>query len=527
MESRRSDRPLIGRLDLFQALVRRRDEVLSGHGGLSFLEGETGVGKSTMLSTLTDDSLQHDFRVISARSEPQAPAPFQLIRAVVRAVDREAAALGAFAAPSLAFPYVAQPLVTNSFAFGVGGAPATVLRAAVSGEATSLFRSVALGDTFQADRVQLMEELATPLFALADQVPVLIAIEDLQWTDEGSLEFLEYIEPRSGVPTGLVDWHDPTLRAARTPVRAGFERLVGSGASRFSVRPLNEREVVDFVRWASPTGRRRRAGASLVRADGRKPAVPGATDQRLARRGKRPNPSRRATPRSSSGTRSGRSRRPNGGFSRSPRFSGRRAGSRSSTGPRTKMKRRSPRPWNGWSTRACSGRPRTRSSSSSGTALREELSYGLTETDRRIFTDRVAEAIEASGPRRSTRCSRSPVTSTWVASTRSRSVQSPGRAVRRRCLPTGHGAGPLEARARGASAVRADHLDGGDRTCCWRWSGSSIGVGELDRAERAVRQITDGSDMMAADRPADGTCCRCTSPWSARTRADGTRPTIS
>jgi tetratricopeptide (TPR) repeat protein len=252
MEPIRSDRPLIGRSDLYQSLVHRREEVLNGQGGITFLEGETGVGKSTLLKALADESALHEFRVISARSEPQAPVPFQLIRAIVRAVDREAAALGATAPSPLAFPYVAQPVLAPSVAFGVGGAPATVLQPGRAGESTSLFRSVALGDSFQADRVQLMEEMATPLFALAQQVPVLVGVEDVQWADEGSLEFLEFIATR--LESRRLWWigTTPPFERLEQRVRSGFERLVTSGARRVIVRPLNEREVVDFVRWASP-----------------------------------------------------------------------------------------------------------------------------------------------------------------------------------------------------------------------------------------------------------------------------------
>jgi tetratricopeptide (TPR) repeat protein len=252
MESSRPDRPLIGRADLYQALVRRREEVLRGAGGITFLEGETGVGKSTILGAISEESALQDFRVISARSEPQAPAPFQLIRAVVRAADREAAALGATAASSLAFPYVAQPMVTTSMAFGVGGAPAVVPRGEGPGEATTLFRSVTLGDSFQADRLQLMEELATPLFALAEQAPVLVAIEDLQWADEGSLDFLEFIAPRLEARRLWWIGTTPPFERLELGVRSRFERLAAAGARRHSVRPLNEREVVDFVRWVSP-----------------------------------------------------------------------------------------------------------------------------------------------------------------------------------------------------------------------------------------------------------------------------------
>ncbi len=191
MEPRPPDRPLIGRVDLYQALLRRRDEVHNGRGGITFLEGDVGVGKSTLLGALTEDSAHHEFRVVTARSEPQAPVPFQLVRTVVRAVDREAAALSATSPSPLAYPYMAQPMISTSLASAVGRTSAHARRTEAS-----LFPSVAFGDSFQTDRVQLMEELAAPLFALVDQVPVLVAIRDLQWTDEGSLDFLEYIAPR-------------------------------------------------------------------------------------------------------------------------------------------------------------------------------------------------------------------------------------------------------------------------------------------------------------------------------------------
>ncbi|MFZ0829822.1 MAG: AAA family ATPase [Thermoplasmata archaeon] len=501
MESRRSDRPLIGRLDLFQALVRRRDEVLSGHGGLSFLEGETGVGKSTMLSTLTDDSLQHDFRVISARSEPQAPAPFQLIRAVVRAVDREAAALGAFAAPSLAFPYVAQPLVTNSFAFGVGGAPATVLRAAVSGEATSLFRSVALGDTFQADRVQLMEELATPLFALADQVPVLIAIEDLQWTDEGSLEFLEYIEPR--LESRRVWWIGTTPPFERLDLRAraGFERLVGSGASRFSVRPLNEREVVDFVRWASPN--RTTPAEQVHRWFAQTAGNPLFLEQLISA-----SPAREATEPVPPGDPAELLRHQIRSLSETERRILTIAavlGAKSRFAILTRTTDENEEALAETVERLVhQGLLRETENEVfefQREALREELYNGLTETRRRILHRRVAEAIEAAGPKEVDsvfalarhyhlgRVDTKSLEYNRLAARFAADAYLPGTALV-------HLERALEAHRR----CRADQLVE-ETDLLLEMVRQLRRVGELDRAERTLRQITDRSDMMAATTP--------------------------
>ena len=500
MESTRPDRPLIGRSDLYQTLVRRREEVLRGEGGITFLEGETGVGKSTMLGALTEESVLHDFRVVTAHSEPQAAAPFQLIRAVLRAVDREAAALGATADASLTFPYVAQPLVTPSIAFGVGGAPAAVLPPR-GVEASSLFRSVALGDSFQADRVQLMEEMATPLFALAAQAPVLVAIEDLHWADEGSLEFLEFIAPRLGAHRIWWIGTSPPFERLGTHVRASFERLVAAGARRHSVRPLNEREVVDFVRWASPD--RTTPPEQVQRWFAQTAGNPLFLEQLI-----HAAPARETAEPVPSGDPAELLRHQIRSLSESER---RILTIAAVLGPKTRF---------AILTRTTDENEETLAETVERLVhqgllreaenevfefqrgdLREELYNGLTETRRRILHRRVAEAIEVAGPKEVDsvfalarhyhlgRVDPKSLEYNRLAARFAADAFLPGVALL-------HLERALEAHRR----CRADHLSE-EIDLLLEMVRQLRRVGELDRAEQTLRQVTDRSDMMAAATP--------------------------
>ncbi len=501
MEPTQPDRPLIGRSDLYQSLVLRREEVQRGQGGITLLEGETGVGKSTILHALAEESSLHDFRVISARSEPHAPAPFQLIRAIVRAVDREAAALGATAAAPFAFPYLAQPVVTNSVAFGMSGAPVAALRPGESGESASLFRSVALGDSFQADRLQLMDEMTTPLFSLAEQVPVLVAVEDLQWTDEGSLDFLEFLAPRLEARRLWWIGTTPPFERLEARARASFERLVESGARRVSVRPLNEREVVDFVRWASPD--RTTPPEQVHRWFAQTAGNPLFLEQ-LIHASPVPEPAEAVPP----GDPAELLRHQIRSLSESERRILTIAavlGSKSQFSILTRTTDENEEVLAETVERLVhQGLLRETESEVFEFAreeLRDELYAGLTDTRRRILHRRVAEAIEAGGPKE--------VDSVFALARHYHLGRVDLKSLEYNRLAARFAA---DAYLPGVALLHLERALEAHRRCRDEHLSEEIDllletvrqlrrVGELDRAERTLRQITDRSDMMAAATP--------------------------
>ncbi|MGC2289727.1 MAG: hypothetical protein WA688_07730 [Thermoplasmata archaeon] len=76
-------RPRIGRLEAWEALISRRERVRSGLAGVTVLDGPLGVGKSTFLGALLEDSRAAGFKVYQARAANENPPPFSLIRDAV------------------------------------------------------------------------------------------------------------------------------------------------------------------------------------------------------------------------------------------------------------------------------------------------------------------------------------------------------------------------------------------------------------------------------------------------------------
>jgi tetratricopeptide (TPR) repeat protein len=376
-----------------------------------------------------------------------------------------------------------------------------VRRSGGSGEVTSLFRSVSLGDSFQADRVQLMEEMVTPLFALAEQAPVLVAIEDLQWADEGSLEFLEFIAPR--LESRRLWWvgTTPPFDRLELRVRGSFDRLTASGARRHTVRPLNEREVVDFVRWASPDRTTspeqvhrwfaQTAGnplfleqlisASPVREPS-EPAAPGDPAELLRHQIRSLSESERRilTIAAVLG--------PKSRFSILTRTTDENEEALAETVERLVHQ-------------GLLRETENEVFEFQREALREELYGSLTETRRRILHRRVAEAIEAAGPKE--------VDSVFALARHyhlgrvdAKSLEYNRMAARFAAdafLP-GVALVHLERALEAHRRCRADHLTE-EIDLLLEMVRQLRRVGELDRAERTVRQITDRSDMMAAATP--------------------------
>jgi tetratricopeptide (TPR) repeat protein len=254
MQSRPSSVPPIGRVEVWNAILRRREHARGGAGGLTVLEGTNGVGKSSFFAALVEESARVGFRVFHARAPSlENPPPFLVLQeAILRpSTDEESPVAGPTDVPS--------PLAQFAGATSGGEAPLGFLPELEHGRtdlpplaAHLLSSSEGAGD-IRSNRQRLYEGFAEPLFLAARSGPVLLAIDDLQFADPATLEFLDYVVPKlverplwffaTSLPPGR---RPPELEPSLTAwVQAGH-------AERFTLRPFTEREVTEFVHWVDP-----------------------------------------------------------------------------------------------------------------------------------------------------------------------------------------------------------------------------------------------------------------------------------
>ncbi|MCI4328659.1 MAG: ATP-binding protein, partial [Thermoplasmata archaeon] len=78
------DRPFVGRLEVLDSLRRRRDLARDGRGGVTLVEGNAGVGKSTLIEQLAHEAHAKGLRVVLTRTPSlESPPPLQLFRSVI------------------------------------------------------------------------------------------------------------------------------------------------------------------------------------------------------------------------------------------------------------------------------------------------------------------------------------------------------------------------------------------------------------------------------------------------------------
>jgi tetratricopeptide (TPR) repeat protein len=254
MQSRPSSVPPIGRVEVWNAILRRREHARGGAGGLTVLEGTNGVGKSSFFAALVEESARVGFRVFHGRAPfLENPPPFLVLQeAILRPQAEEEPVTEGLTDPP---PPLAQLA-------GVGGGatpPLGYLPEMERGHtdlpplaAHLLSSSEGPGD-IRSNRQRLYEGFAEPLFLAARSGPVLLAIDDLQFADLATLEFLEYVVPKLAERT--LWFFATSLPAGRRPPELEPSLAAWTQArqaERLTLRPFTESEVPEFVRWVDP-----------------------------------------------------------------------------------------------------------------------------------------------------------------------------------------------------------------------------------------------------------------------------------
>jgi len=239
-------RPFVGRVEAVEALHRRFEDARAGHGGVTFLVGETGVGKSILVDGLVGDIRSRGVRVLEGRAPPlDAPPPFALIRSALesgRAGGDENASI--------------VPDAPGPEGFLIGFAP----RMSESGQSSPVRIEERLLDALgEADdrgdaiRDPLWTGIAEQFLAFTQRGPTVLVLEDLHRADEPSLEAIEQLARQlQNRPL----WILATVRPYPALTEARRMRLEGLEASthagRIVLRPLTSNEVAEFLHHREP-----------------------------------------------------------------------------------------------------------------------------------------------------------------------------------------------------------------------------------------------------------------------------------
>jgi tetratricopeptide (TPR) repeat protein len=217
-------RPFIGRGETVAAFHARREQLRQGHGAITVLQGDSGVGKTVLLDGFLEESHRLGHRVLRARARRgTAPPPFQLVRE----------ALGV------------KAQLPNGSAGPEAGAVGSEARL------SEMLRS--LGDMSEPVRARSLAPLAEPFLALAREGPTILALEDFAYADGPSLDFVLYLQPFLPEQRLWIILTGPASAELPEEARKFMEALPRSPhVDRWQLRALAPSEVVEFIRWADP-----------------------------------------------------------------------------------------------------------------------------------------------------------------------------------------------------------------------------------------------------------------------------------
>jgi predicted ATPase/DNA-binding SARP family transcriptional activator len=219
----RPDRlPLVGRQPELAELLRQVEAAAGGHGGLTLVYGEAGVGKTRLLQELAHNTQWRGVRTVWGRCyELAAPPAYQPLVEALRA------GLPALRESSLQ-PLWRAELLRLLPELATGEAPPPPLPP-------------------EEEQRRLLEAIARAFLALASAAPCLVLLEDAHWMDLASLESLRYLLPRlANAPLRVVVTARPEELAGQpAAVLTGLEstRL----PRRLHLGRLNQAETGELV----------------------------------------------------------------------------------------------------------------------------------------------------------------------------------------------------------------------------------------------------------------------------------------
>ena len=240
--------PFIGRADETRTLWNRWGVAREGEGQVVLIAGEAGIGKSRVIHQFHERLAGTPHRWVEGAAEPYFQnTPFHALGGIVN----QAFSLNTDQKPDEILDQLERALKQN----GIEYPEAVVLIAQLLNlPVARRYRESTLSP--EPARKRLLATLAKGLFALAASQPMVFALEDLQWADASTLEFLGLLVEQAATAPVMVllttrpDFEAPwPTRAHHTQITLGRlrDREVREMVSAVAVKNLLRTEAIEAV----------------------------------------------------------------------------------------------------------------------------------------------------------------------------------------------------------------------------------------------------------------------------------------
>lgn len=227
--------PFVGRGEEMDALRTLLETTESGLGGTAMICGDRGVGKSRLAEAVAQYARERGWLVALGRAYAAerlvslAPLSDALVP-ILRGID----------SMTLKALIGDENSIYNLFPVLGPRSPSLALRYA---------------DPPTEVQARLFGRLSALLARVAEHQPLLIILEDLQWADESSIEFLHYVARQTAdEPIFFICLYSEHHLERDHPLRTVEQSLLRINvATRFQLNPLTLRQTEDLVREAFST----------------------------------------------------------------------------------------------------------------------------------------------------------------------------------------------------------------------------------------------------------------------------------
>jgi DNA-binding SARP family transcriptional activator len=214
--------PFVGRRDEMQQLLDGWSRADRGRGGLAFIGGDPGIGKSRLVAEFSREVDERGGRVLVGATGSPETMPYQAIVEALRS---------------------ALPLVAALRLDGVWLSALATLLPELSARIAGLPPLPNIEP--ENERARLLGALTQAFAALAQPRPVLLVLEDLHWAEEATTAALSFLARRLALsPIFVVATYRDDEAPRRHPLRRARRDATNAGVARnLSLRPLSMADV--------------------------------------------------------------------------------------------------------------------------------------------------------------------------------------------------------------------------------------------------------------------------------------------